>query len=404
MTKRARRQDSPPRPAAAEPAPGRLKTVFFWFVTVLLAALLLELVLIPYRSWNDWKYLQSGEHGWTNHLFERDDNTGTRLRAGAEGEEILYGSRIPVHIDAHGLRVTALPAAPANGLRILFIGDSFTFGAAEPAENTFAEIAASRAGGIARNGGVPGYGLAQMVAAASRDIPAEHPGIVVFQYSPWLVERAMSPLAPSYIGLVPAPYFAAGNTADAPMRLEKPLFAAKITDVPVMDYAAGPGTRGYASFLFRVGLPLYLHDDLAFLGMNVRVLSGLSPVPVTDPALLIRHAYREMDRVARDHGALPVILVLGSIAPFRVPATLFPPGIPVVDTQQSLLDALTEKSERGYARAWQHLAGEPPVVVDTHPNAAAHRLIGETLGAVLARMGNPAVIGHPTGSHATPTP
>ena len=102
------------------------------------------------------------------------------------------GPAIPTHHDGDGVRVRVGVRQGCSGLkrpRLVFIGDSFTYGDFTLAENTFAYKAVIKLSGESVNGGVNGFGLAQMVLRARQLIPKYRPDYVVVQYSPWLAAR-----------------------------------------------------------------------------------------------------------------------------------------------------------------------------------------------------------------------
>src|SRR5690606_37609731 len=90
--------------------------------------------------------------------------------------------------------------------RLLFLGDSFTYGLFVPSEETIPQQTAKLLGGQAINAGVPGYSLAQVLIYAEKLIPKYKPDYVIVQYTPWMVERSTSGFATFSQGLLAAPY------------------------------------------------------------------------------------------------------------------------------------------------------------------------------------------------------
>lgn len=98
-------------------------------------------------------------------LYEPVDDLRFRMRPSAEGE-IANGAEFEtrVSIDRHGLRTTRRSPAPPSARRILFLGDSFTFGWGVDDLEAFPALVGrqlTREGAEtwAMNAGVPGYGV-----------------------------------------------------------------------------------------------------------------------------------------------------------------------------------------------------------------------------------------------------
>jgi hypothetical protein len=267
---------------------------------------------------------------------------------------------------------------------VLALGGSFTFAAACSAEDAYAYRVAKALGGTAINAGVPGWGLASMVSRARRAIPELRPDLVLVQYSPWLLERAVSPMAPSFAGLQPVPYFADGG-AGGPV-LAPPVFESRAFDVPLSEYARQePGMGRFASFFFRVAWPLLGHDDMQQLRLRARLASGTLPRPSRDGDAVLSAAYGELLALSEAAGARLCVVVLDR-GPWE--ASL-PREIPrlvpcVANAHAALLAPLDAADPMAYARAYHHWFGDPPVPIDPHPNARAHAIIAE---AVLAALG-----------------
>ena len=109
--------------------------------------------------------------------FERDANLQYRLKASFGG---LY-PRTPVRTDENRRRIP-VDATESAGERLLFIGDSVTFGFGVLAEEAYAyrlgEILDDVAGiAIAA---VPGYNLEQVIGALARELATRQPEIVVY--------------------------------------------------------------------------------------------------------------------------------------------------------------------------------------------------------------------------------
>ena len=298
----------------------------------------------------------------------------------SRGVEIMpVGAAVPVRYDKYGFR---LPFEDQSKIRndhplVLTLGCSFTYGAATLAENTFPYLVGSYLNGSTSNAGVCGYGLAQMVLIAKRLIPRHNPDYVIVQYSPWLVKRAVRQLAPSYYGKIPNPYYA----DDKNLTIRPSIFQTKIFDLAIDRYRSSQaGALDFFSFLRNVGLPLYIHDDVNMTAYFLAGVFGFKDPPTKNRAAVIQHAYGEISKVAEHSGAVLIIVLLGEDhQPVSVQKDLLPSNAIVVDAHGELLTKLPTVDKQSYQREYNHWRGDPPVLVDGHPNEKAHRIIAEKI-------------------------
>jgi hypothetical protein len=61
------------------------------------------------------------------------------------------------------------------------------------------------------------------------------------------------------------------------------------------------------------------------------------------------------------------------------------PHAKVIDAHQRLIDQLPMPEVLAFQRLYCHWRGEPPELIDYHPNARAHRIIAEAILEQLAR-------------------
>lgn len=327
---------------------------------------------IVYRSDAACRTLRETRRGWRGRIYQADPVLGFAPRPSARGTEVLPGVEVPVRIDARGFRVPERDPAPVDpsAPRILALGCSFTFGAACVAEEAYPHLVGAALGGRTFNGGVCSYGLAQMLLRGRALIPELRPRVVLLQVSQWLPERATRPYAPTYIGAMPSPYFAA--TPDGGLELRPPAFQPVTFDLPAMDAV----DRGRLAFLLEVGAPLLLHDD------RRRLLAALTMrAPAERLDLVVDEAYDELARLAHAHGARVVLVLLGVGDMYPRPRVPSVPGAVFVDAEAALLDALPVRSDEAYRKAYMHW--RDGVLVDGHPNPAAHALIARSIVTAL---------------------
>lgn len=366
---------------------GTSRRLIFALVLVLVNLAWLYAATVVLRAVPMYRYLKSQKLGWSAGILQADPELGlAHVPSGCGAQLLPIGPEVPVCADEHGFRVPAAAqgAGPeAAGPLIMAFGCSFTFGSSCAAEDTYPYVLARRLHGRAMNTAVCSHGLAQMLILARRWIPQLHPDLVVAQYSPWLVDRAVRPFAPTYFGRLPVPYFTAGP--DGQVRLVPPAFQPAAFRVPAARYRHTPaGVRDFLSFLARVGFPLITHDDRGVAGFRWRSLRKRQPPPAADTDRVTAEVYREIAALCRAQGAQLFIVLLGKDQlPVEAPPALRELGVPIVDAQTALTAQLPEPTEAAYNRLYALWRGEPPVVVDSHPNALAQARIAEALAAAI---------------------
>ena len=369
-----------------QPKPlSRKKKIVFRLIVLLIPVItisFLYLAFTAYRTRSLYRYVKSNQRAWRGKTIRPDAELGFAPIANSQGAEIFpIGEDIPARFDNDGFRIPLDDGKNTPSRRHpidLTLGCSFTYGAAARAEDTYPYLIGQNLGGTTRNAGVPSYGLAQMLILAKRLAPAQKPDYLIVQYSPWLVERAQNPFAPTYFGKMPTPYFFAD---DSDLGLQPPVFQTKIFDVPVDQYRKASGGAGeQLSFFWKVGLPLFIHDDFNMGRYVVNRLLGRVPRPASDQDQIIRYVYGEMSQVAKANGAKLVIVVMGNdVNPVPIHPDWFPADAIVVNAHDSLLQRLPVANQDNYEKAYAFWRGSPPSIVDNHPNENAHHIIAEAV-------------------------
>lgn len=365
------------------------RTMFYLIIMTFWLGILSLLIVgsVVYRTRAVYEDIKTSQRGWRGKVHQTDAALGFAPVPDSQGAEVFpSGPEVPMRFDHEGFRIpVAEPPASSPRLRprplVLTLGCSFTYGAANTAEETYPYLVGQSLGGTTKNAGVCSYGLAQMLIQAQRLIPSQRPDYVIVQYSPWLTERAQHPFAPTYFGQLPVPFF----YGDSELSLHPPVFATKSEDMPVDGYRTSPkGMLDFVSFLWHVGLPLYLYDDFNMGLYHGKRMLGLIPQPTAHGTTIEHWVYKAIAKVARAHEAKVLVVILGYTSePIRVAAEVFPEDVLVVDGQAALLARLPLVNDATYYQHYAHWRGVPPQIVDTHPNAAAHRLIAEAIVATL---------------------
>ncbi len=324
-------------------------------------------------------YAKQNRRGWSGTVFEPDREIGFRAKPGAAGGHTFpIGEDIPMRFDGNGFRVP-VDSADKDYRRpyVLALGCSFTYGDACRAEDTFPHLVARGLGGTELNAGLPSYGLSQMLILARKLIPEYRPEYVLFQYSPWLLNRSTRLFAPTRFSVAPNPYFIDGD--DGSIDLHPPVFTPYTVDLsPWRDTPAS--RRDFFSFFFRAAFPLLLHDDFNLLAFKLKASLGLLPSPSERTGRIVEETYREIRELAEQHGAELIVVGLGNFdEPLTLPETFGELDLTAVNCHAELLSRLAEPDEYSFSRAYCHFRGDPPRWVDRHHNPAAHRIIADSI-------------------------
>jgi hypothetical protein len=355
------------------------RLVLFLFTTICI--LIVYSGFVIFRSVGLYRYVKSGGPGWRGSVHQADEELGLRPVQNAEGAQIIpLGSDLEVRFNEDGFRipVNEEDLLTGDGPRLMALGCSFTFGAGVKATDTFIYLLAKRLNGTAINAGVCSYGLVQMMLLSERLADEFKPDYLIVQFSPWLIERAMTPFAPSYAGKLPVPYF---YDSDSGLKIHSPVFTSRSIALDMNRYRDTSSSLGdFISFLWNAGFPMYVHDDVNTLIYETGKILGCVVEPTENAVLVIKTVYDEIAQVCEENDIKLVILVLGrSNEDFDPPIDLFPDGVLVVNAHRAMLDSLEEVSLDTYRSAYAIWRGEPPQLVDLHPNERAHRIIAEAL-------------------------
>jgi hypothetical protein len=353
-------------------------------------------LFLGYRSLELYRYLKTEHLGFRGHVHRSDPELGFAALPGASGfHGFPDGSRFAMRYDDEGFRVPAGRAVDTSRPRpwVLSLGCSFTYGDSCPAEDTYSYHVAQGLSGSALNAGKCAYGLAQMLILARRLIPRYKPDYVLVQFSPWLAGRGTSGFARSAFGAVPVPFLLLRENGS--LEVHPPVFSARVFDLPFDQfYNARSGVVDFLRFFFMAGAPLAIHDDFAMARYRLDLRLGRLPESDRERAAgdeegLNQKVYGEIGSLCRANGATMVVVRL-SYPLERTWQGLrrLSPGAIVINAQRALDAQVPEGNREAYYRRFGHWRGSPPVLVDTHPNPAAHRIIADQILAVLG--GGPA--------------
>lgn len=358
----------------------------------LLVLLLAWLASIIIRSGPAYEYLKQVHPGMGQHtgeIFIFDPIAGPVLKPNSTGAHLIKnGDPVPVQHNEQGLRIPLSHHyihQETKKPRILFLGDSFTYGELVSAEDSFAFKAAADLGGHAINGGVPGYGLAQMLLQARKLIPTYKPDYVVVQYSPWLVLRAQSEFSQGSMNAISVPYFfddgnklnIAPTSFTPPRELILGMERFKNSPTSISDKI---------HCTLNIWIPFFLHRDFHVAKLRIRQIIGASPRPSRKSDDIVRYFYAEINALSKNHGATTIILALGMNEQLIIPGELFPEHIAGVNGWLALLEKINPKTQMEYARQYYLWRGNPAQPVDSHPNERAHNIISKAVAERIRQL------------------
>lgn len=370
----------------------RLKATTIIIATTLCLFLLLYFAWTGYRSVVFYRAIKITGKGWEKSIIEFDPTLGFAPKPGAQSVEFFPEDlHIDVRFDESGFRVPVdyTDRQPASSPLILTLGGSYTFGTACAARETFPFRLAATLGGTTRNAALGSYGITQEVILARRLIPKLKPDIVVVQYSPWLVFRAVSPhrFMSAYHSIAFPFIFERDEFFD----ISPTTYTSAYFRVPVGEYVRGPSTiLNFASFHARVGVPLSLSSDFSSVAFRYRELTGQIPIPASPSEAMVVWAYDEIRRICEASGAKMVIVLLdhgGEDLEYRelhhIDNLKKLEGVLIADAHKALWNRLANKSSPNFIREYCIWRGEPPRLIDRHPSPHAHALIAEAIVEVL---------------------
>lgn len=398
------------------------RKILFTALTTLFFLILVYAVWLSVRSYRLYSTIILREDDWCEGFYQTHEAVGYTPKPNVTDRSYTWGNFYDVRFDRDGFRVPVNSDLNEKYYKqrpyVLALGCSFTYGDFCAAEDAYPFLVAKGIQGRALNAGVCSYGLSQMVLRAEELIPKYKPDIVLAQFSPWLIDRSMSPFAESNSIPLPKPYFYEQKNE---IRIQPPLYLTDALDLRArgIDRAAS-GLVGYTKFTALGGMPYFFHEDRQFAWTTVRRLLGLVPSPTENRSLTIRTAYQRIYDAAEQSGSTLFIVSVGSWETAPQPDRAdFPKDVTIVDAHHSLHRnlAIERQRDESYALKFKYLLeqkmpvpdpdfylknegllrkflnnpnlkfvveyghwkGDPPVLFDTHPNPQAHRIIASAV-------------------------
>jgi hypothetical protein len=325
------------------------------------------------KSLDLYEHTKRAGRGWVGDVFRPDAELGFRPMENGRGAETFpVGPDIPVWHDIHGFRIPVRQGYLHKRPYVLGLGCSFMYGATCDAEDTFVWRVGEALGGRGLNAGCCGWGLTEMVLRGAGEIARWSPEYVLVQYSPWLVDRAVSAFAPTYYSVVPQPYWVDMRHGGG-IRIERAPFMPLVLDLGPWRHTPR-SRREFVRFLGAVGFPLYAHDDWGMMWC----LGGAMRRATKDRRAVIRDSYLLLADACTDAGSTMIVVVLGHNGQaVSVPAEI--DQVHVVHAQHAMIAALPRAGHRAWPAAYGMWRGNPPELIDNHPNERAHAVIADAV-------------------------
>jgi hypothetical protein len=362
-----------------------MKKLAFFLVYIVLTGMLLCGVWFAYL-WHismPIYHFTKEANSYTSSLYTADESLGHTLIPNTQGHYIWgYGDSVDISTDSRGFRVGSASVQQQGGL--LFLGDSFTLCEELEYDQTYPFLIGEALCQPVQNAAVSGYGYAQMILKARVYIEQVQPEAVVFQVSPWLAERAITPYMPALFFKVPSPYYNQSGTIVLPM-YTTPIF--ELTQNRMLDeYRQSPisfsDKFGFVWHFTRLVFQKQCWEELKlnFISSNAKT----TPSSSADDATAL--AIEEIASLC--NGRKLLLLVMGydkeQIGQFKQRySRMLGTNVLLVDAdellwaQPGITDLVT------YQRSYCFWHGNPPELVDYHFNAHANQLINQAMQQAL---------------------
>ncbi|MBN2788757.1 MAG: hypothetical protein JXR69_01045 [Candidatus Delongbacteria bacterium] len=336
------------------------------------------------ENFYDYVVIGDGKRDIEGLVYKFDRDLGFEPVEDSKGFHIKpMKDKIPVRYNKYGFRIPTKDRSKdeinTDHKSVLFLGCSFTFGDGCLAEETFPYAVCDSMDMNCLNAGVCGYGLSQMLIRAEYLIPEFKPDYVVIQYSPWLVKRSVELYAPSYIGLIPNPFFSCDSNKN--VSLVKPLFETNLFSFDKFEIK-NKYQNDYLYFYMDFGIPYAIDQWKA-----ENIIEG-NTIPVChDIDRIENYAYGKIIETALDNESIPIILNLGNLNYSKRSVNFFSKfeKVEFADADSLLDYELKFSGTQDFSREYHHwvMKNDTLHLVDKHPNPKAHKIIAASILKIL---------------------
>lgn len=275
-------------------------------------------------------------------LYEPDPKYGFKAIPNSETTlKVNSNLSYKLSYDENGFRY----GSNCDSNKVLFVGCSFTYGDLVEAEESFPFLVGKRLNLCSINAGIRGGGLVQVLLQLEEAISSQKPGMIIFQWSPWLMDRSQNYLSPNLGTRLPGPYF---HKVEDSVLISKPIYSWKKLK-----------KNAYWSNMKNI-----ISDDISFLKFK---LFGNARKAIKNEALISDFIASKLKNIEKELGIKTYILNL----PW--------------DKEQVKIDFdnviktndLFQNAKKDFDNQFYFM--ENSIVVDKHPNSKAHQLLAERI-------------------------
>jgi hypothetical protein len=217
-----------------------------------------------------------------------------------------------------------------------------------------------------------------------------HPKYLVFQLAPWDLDR--STLAYMPIGnlfSIPTPYFTEVNGI---ISIQNPYYLSEMwqyaSNGKISEFMKRERSlSGFIEFTYKIYLPIKLHE-LCGEGTKIKNrISGKRTSVLVDKIRIETHVLQALVKLAKKNNTHLIFLLLGDgnnwysqfVLRHRQFLKEHESILSIADAEGSLWNNLKSKDEKLYQKTYMHWAGNPPEIVDRHPNDYSHHIIANEI-------------------------
>ena len=345
------------------------------------------------KSIDLYRFFKSDVPHYSLSLFENNPRYGYKLISRSSG--LYYQARdrvIPVYTNLLGHRITANifydTLSPFSRIKLVFAGDSYTFGEGCVADSTFV-FNADRDISSIENLGTGGYGYVQMIESLKEFLP-DHTNTnqIVFQISPWLGERCCRKYLDAGIIKVPVPYL---YFADTDLDLHSPIYSSSLfaptINSQLMSFRNSPASyTDFLSYLRHVAIPLYVNEGCHELS----ALVSSYPPPISQKEQAEIWALNELYKLRLKYKVDVYLLVIGYGAKEdpqyqnKYQSLIENYSFRLINADSVLWNAPGINGDLSrYENTFMHWNSEHTLVIDRHPNTKSHSLISKAINEMI---------------------
>jgi hypothetical protein len=223
--------------------------------------------------------ISTGKTLYSTGIYESDTIFGLHGKPNSKGYIFFPGGdSIPVLLNSIGERISMQSQGEKSFKRkILFIGDSFTFGDANYFEESFPYLISKGLEMQLVNSSMVGYGYTQYLMKIKNKISSDDFNTIAIQISPYSAERSINGFLPAF-SKIPTPFFCINQQDSIVIHpaLYKTNFFEIINKVGISQFSDKKySLKLFWNFYTQIGFPLYLsqirNEFMIFLKLRFKL-------------------------------------------------------------------------------------------------------------------------------------